>query len=137
MIDHFSGEYRFLSNFWPARVELDGMTFPTVEHAYVAAKTTSIAKRESVACISHAGKVKRFGRTLVLREDWEEVKLGVMTDLVRQKFKHPDLAQLLKNTREHDLIEGNTWGDTYWGVCKGVGTNHLGRILMMVRGELP
>jgi hypothetical protein len=38
----FHNEYRFLSNFYPAEVSFEGLVFPTVEHAYVAAKTTDI-----------------------------------------------------------------------------------------------
>ena len=37
---------------------------------------------------------------------------------------------------EEYLEEGNTWHDTYWGVCNGKGKNKLGKILMQVREEL-
>jgi ribA/ribD-fused uncharacterized protein len=136
MIDSFKGENRFLSNFWPAEVQLLGMKFPTVEHAYVAAKTTDLEKRAEIQKVSTAGQVKRLGRTLTLREDWDEIKLSVMEDLVRQKFQHPELAALLLATGDQELVEGNTWGDTFWGVCFDVGCNHLGLILMKVRDEL-
>jgi hypothetical protein len=39
-------------------------------------------------------------------------------------------------TKGHDLAEGNWWGDTFWGTCKGTGHNHLGKILMDIRSEL-
>lgn len=58
-----------------------------------------------------------------------------MTDLVRQKFTGP-LRRFLVETYPSDLVEGNTWGDTFWGVCRGVGENHLGWILMLVRDEM-
>lgn len=136
MIDHFAGEHRFLSNFWPAPVTFEGLAFPTVEHAYVAAKTLDQAQREAISCMPSPGQVKRFGRTLTLRPDWDAVKLGVMAELVRQKFRYPGLAAQLKATAPHDLVEGNTWGDTFWGVCKGRGHNHLGKILMRIREEV-
>ena len=135
MIDSFTGENRFLSNFWPAEVELDGMIFPTVEHAYVAAKTLDMEERRKIQAVATPGQVKRLGRKLVLRPDWEDVKLFVMEDLVRQKFQHADLRQLLLATGDQELVEGNTWGDTFWGVCFDVGLNHLGLILMEVRDE--
>jgi ribA/ribD-fused uncharacterized protein len=137
VIDHFAEEHRFLSNFWPAAVVLEGIAFATVEHAYVAAKTLDPAAWQTIVRMASAGQVKRFGRTLELRPDWDDVKLGVMEDLVRQKFRRPDLAALLKATGDHELVEGNTWGDTFWGVCRGKGSNHLGKILMQVRRELP
>jgi len=136
MIDSFKGENRFLSNFWPAKVVLDDMTFASVEHAYVATKTLDMLKRKEIQSVPTPGQVKRLGRTLVLRPDWDEVKLGVMEDLVRQKFQHPELAKLLLAAGEQELVEGNTWGDTFWGECFGSGANHLGKILMKVRDEL-
>src|SRR3954468_6821071 len=48
-IDSFQGEYRFLSNFWPAGVEFEGITYPTAEHAYQAAKTLDVALRKRIA----------------------------------------------------------------------------------------
>jgi hypothetical protein len=136
MINSFSGKHRFLSNFWPCLVELDGQVYPSTEHAYVAAKVTDPELRTLVRECSTAGHVKRLGRKLPLRSDWEEVKLAVMEDLVRQKFTDPELRRLLLETGEQELVEGNHWGDTFWGVCDGVGLNHLGRILMLVRAEI-
>ncbi len=136
-IDRFRGEYRFLSNFWPAVVTLDGITYPTVEHAYQAAKILDPTSRGLFYSAATPGDAKRLGRQLTrLRGDWHQVRLAVMADLVRQKFTHPDLRDRLLATGNRDLIEGNDWGDTFWGVCRGVGDNQLGRILMKVREEL-
>ena len=56
---------------------------------------------------------------------------------VREKFKtHPDLAAQLLATDPQELVEGNHWKDTYWGVCDGIGQNNLGKILMIVRDEI-
>lgn len=135
MINEFQGENRFLSNFWPAKVRLDGIEYKSVEHAYVAAKTTDTAAREQIAGMT-PGQAKRFGRTLSLRPDWEQIKLTIMRELVSQKFTDPKLAKMLKATGDQQLVEGNTWGDTFWGVCKGKGQNNLGKILMAVRAGL-
>ena len=132
MIDSFSGPYRWLSNFWTALVVLDGVTYPTVEHAYQAAKTLDLAARAGFTAGS-AGEAKRLGRTVTIRPDWDAVKLSVMEDLVRQKFSDSSLRALLLATAPHELVEGNWWGDRFWGVCKGSGENHLGKILMRVR----
>jgi predicted NAD-dependent protein-ADP-ribosyltransferase YbiA (DUF1768 family) len=59
-----------------------------------------------------------------------------MEDLSRQKFSHPELRQKLLDTGSCTLVEGNTWGDTFWGVCDGVGENHLGKLLMTIRADL-
>lgn len=136
MIDKFVGPYRFLSNFWPATVVLDGVAYPSVEHAYVAAKTVVPSLRTQIAAIVEPGAVKRFGRTFAIRADWEDVRLGIMEDLVRQKFSVEPLRSQLLETGSVELVEGNTWNDQFWGVCRGRGQNHLGKILMRVRDEL-
>lgn len=135
MIDSFRKEYRFLSNFFPAVVWLDRKHYVTVEHAYQASKTLNKEERRAISACNTPGQAKRLGRRVTLREDWNEVKLSVMSDLVAQKFEDPTLRKLLLATGKELLIEGNTWNDTYWGMCRGVGANHLGKILMEVRAE--
>ena len=136
-INSFQGEYRWLSNFWPAQIKWEGHIYPTVEHAYQAAKTVDASEQEAIRKCSTPGKAKRCGRNLTIRPDWEECKLLVMRSLVLLKFRdNPDLKVKLLSTGEAELVEGNPWGDTFWGVCNGVGENHLGRILMEVREQL-
>ncbi len=133
----FFGAYRFLSNFWPAPVRLAGDRFlyPTVEHAYQAAKT-DLRYRAGVQSARTPADAKRQARALPLLPDWESRKLRVMEDLLRQKFSHPGLRRLLLATGDAELVEGNSWGDTFWGVCRGRGQNHLGRLLMAIRAEI-
>jgi ribA/ribD-fused uncharacterized protein len=139
-ITSFRGEHRFLSNFWPATVTLDGMAFRSTEHAYQAAKTTDMAERSKFQVVKTPGAAKRLGRRIKLRPDWESVKEAVMLDLNRQKFSDPELAERLLGTGDAELIEGNTWGDRIWGMTlengRWIGQNLLGRILMRVREEL-
>ena len=124
----------------PVSVVLDGVIFPTVEHGYVAAKVTDAHIREEIRLLPTAGKAKRFLKKngLVERAGWREINLGIMENLVRQKFSNPKLAAMLLATGDEELIEGNTWHDTFFGVDleTGEGQNHLGRILMKVRTEL-
>lgn len=137
LIDRFFGQYRFLSNFWPCEIEFEGIIYPSIEHAYVAAKTTDQRIRAQIAAIAKPGAVKKFGRTIVLRDDWEQSKIGFMRQFVAQKFAPgTELAQKLLDTGTRHLEEGNTWGDKFWGVCNGEGLNWLGRILMSQRIEL-
>lgn len=135
MIDSFTGQYRFLSNFEPSNVELDGRLYRTVEHAYQAAKTLDDAERVKIQRMETPGAAKKAGQRVALRKDWEDVKIDVMTDLVEKKFAVEPLRSKLRATGESKLVEGNWWGDTFWGVCKGKGENKLGKILMKVRKE--
>jgi ribA/ribD-fused uncharacterized protein len=136
-IDSFQGSYRFLSNFWPTSVTFDVVFYPTVEHAFQAAKTLDLRIRAEIRDCKTAADAKRLGRRAPLRPDWEKVKIPIMESLVRQKFApNTELAESLLATGNADLIEGNTWGDRFWGVCRGEGENRLGKILMQVRAEL-
>lgn len=137
VIDSFAGEYRFLSNFYPSPICVDGFVYPTVEHAFQAAKTFDKGEKQKIADARSPGRAKALGRKVRLRKDWESVKVGIMKQLVMQKFReHPDLQELLLATEDAALIEGNTWNDRFWGVCNGHGKNHLGKALMWVRGQI-
>lgn len=132
-IESFQGEHRFLSNFWHVYVTYDGEVYPTVEHAYQAAKTLNPEFRKAI-CYATTGEAKRMGRQVPMRPDWEAIKIDVMRDLLKQKFtEEPELRELLLATGDAELIEGNTWNDYFWGVCNGNGQNWLGKLLMEVR----
>lgn len=136
MINSFEGKYAFLSNFYDSPIVEDRITYPTNEHYFQAMKTMDSKQRQEIAACDTPGKAKKLGRKVFLRPDWEEVKLGVMETGLRMKFSDPDLANKLIATGNEELIEGNWWGDTYWGVCNDVGENHLGKLLMKIRSEL-
>ena len=136
MIDSFNGKYRFLSNFAPCKVTYEGMEYPSTESAYQAAKTTDTALRKQFHDCEKPGDAKKLGRKIVLRPDWEFIKLDVMEQLLRLKFNQPDFKRALLNTGDEELMEGNTWNDTFWGMCKGKGQNHLGKLLMKIRKDL-
>ena len=133
MIDKFDGEYRFLSNFYPAPVVFEGVEYPCVENAYQAAKTTDVELRKQFEGCT-PGKAKKLGRSLPIRDDWHKVRVWIMADLVTQKFTgHKDLGDMLLATENHELVEGNYWGDTFWGISNNEGLNMLGHILMGTR----
>ena len=152
VIHEFQGEYRFLSNFWRAPVTLDTVVFPTVEHAYQAAKFlvgqaggitgkwgangTPFTIRQLIHAAPTPRLAKKYGKMWPVRAGWDQMKLNVMHGLVRQKFQHQELADKLRATGAAELIEGNKWGDHFWGVCRGTGENHLGKILMSIRQEI-
>lgn len=138
VIKSFRGEHDFLSNFFQASVEVDGVLYPTVEHAFQAAKTLNVEHRRMIQQARTAGEAKKLGRRVALRRDWEEVKLGTLEGLVRQKFSNPGLSDKLASTFPANIVEGNYWHDTFYGVCfcerhDGTGENHLGIILEVVR----
>lgn len=152
MINSFTGRWSFLSNFYPCQIDYQGITYPSTEHYYVAMKIdndqmingqffSKIDVRELISKISTPGQVKRFGRSLKLRDDWDNVRLSVMEWCLREKFKNDSLKEMLIKTGDEELIEGNYWHDNYFGSCTcnkcgNVGHNHLGKILMKIRKEI-
>lgn len=136
-IDSFSVAHRYLSNFHICAVVHQGLLYQTAEHAYQAAKVPRKDRGPFRAPDLTAGQAKRLGQKVACRGDWEEARLWVMREVVLDKFtRNPPIAHRLVGTAGQDLVEGNTWGDTFWGVCGGQGQNHLGRILMEVRSIL-
>ena len=141
-ITRFNGEYRFLSNFYDAPLVVGDITYPTVEHAYQAAKSLDIEDRLYAAHGRlRASEVKHWGQGTKLRPDWESVKESIMLELLRTKFARGTLlAEKLLATGDAELIKGNIWHDSYWGVCScpgcPSGKNRIGILLMQVRQEL-
>lgn len=137
MINSFSGEYAWLSNFYEAPIRDEHhLTYPTVEHYFQAKKAVSYEDMLEIARAATPGEAKKLGRRVYMRHDWEQIKLGVMETALRKKFSIPELRDKLIATGDEELIEGNWWHDTFWGVCEGQGQNNLGLLLMKLRSEL-
>lgn len=133
----FTGRDRFLSNFWLCKIQYNGLTYPSVQHAYQAQKTTDVNIQKQISQLSTPYEAKSFGKTIAIRNDWDQIKLQIMYKLVNKKFsENPTLKNLLISTQDKVLIERNTWGDTFWGVYDNKGENNLGKILMKVREGL-
>jgi ribA/ribD-fused uncharacterized protein len=143
-IESFRGKNAFLSNFHAVTVTLDGVEYPSTEHAYQAAKTLDKGWREKIRLAETPGKAKRLGRKVPARQDWMEVCEPVMEQLLHQKFSwlgNHDIAAQLWETGDAEIVEGNRWHDNKWGSCscakcKGKGQNRLGEILMKIRDRL-
>jgi len=130
--------YGWMSNFHRAPFEASGHTWPTVEHAFQAAKNynqdpmcTKIREAKT------PGEAKKLGRQVELRPDWEDTKVDVMHYLVLAKFcTHLDLARKLLDTGDALIEEDSKW-DSFWGTGpKGTGRNEMGKILMNTRKVL-
>ena len=134
----FDGEFAFLSNFYDCPVVIDGIQYQNSEAAFQAMKCEDKSERYRFTNVP-AGKAKRFGRRVPLRPDWNDIRLDIMKQVVLDKFtRNKNLGTKLVATGDAELIEGNYWHDTFWGVDDktGIGENHLGKILMEVRNLL-
>lgn len=136
-------KYGCFSNFYPCKVEFDGIVYQNSEAAWQAQKTLATHKRMEFAQMT-ASNAKRAGRRVTLREDWEEVKYNLMVEVLRAKFTQiEELGKVLKSTGDATIVENTTgWHDNLWGSCSCprcddiTGQNLLGKALMQVRDEL-
>jgi len=142
--DHFNGQFEWASNFYHHPMLFEGIEYPTAEHAFQASKTPDQALRRQIAAIPTPGAAKHAGRHVpVLPTGWDRsVRFEHMARVLEAKFKDPQLRQLLINTQNMLLVEGNTWCDQVWGCCRcdrhmeWPGRNELGQALMRLRAQL-
>lgn len=137
-IRSFRGQYAFLSNFFIAPFcDGRGWEWESVEHAFQAAKTVDEEQQRWVQAAETPGQAKRRGRAVDMRPEWDTLRVPVMRALLRIKFSATPLREQLLGTGLAELVEGNRWGDAFWGVDeRRGGENVLGRLLMEVRAEL-
>lgn len=139
MILSFNDENRWLSNFEPVEIILEGIHYPSSEHAYASAKSDSMEWKSF--CATHtntAGKVKREGRKQSIVPNWDDIKVSIMKDCIQQKFAQEPYKTKLLNTGNQWIEEGNTWNDDFWGVDIETrqGLNILGHLIMEFRDDL-
>lgn len=140
-IRFFKGDYEKFSNFYPVVVHFESRNYPSVEHGFVAAKTTNELFRKRISEMSKdsAGLAKGKGRNVKLRPNWDLMKYSVMKRLLMQKFSYHEFRKLLLSTDDAYIEEGNYWHDNYWGNCSCKkclnikGKNMLGKLLMKIR----
>lgn len=136
MIRKFEKEYRWLSNFTPCTIILGGITYPSVEHAYMSAKSNDV--RWYLKCADEnikPGKIKKMSKDIFLVENWDSIKVEVMRECLNQKFSQEPFKTMLLETGDAYIQEGNFWGDKFWGVDleTGEGENNLGKLIMEIR----
>lgn len=148
-IDKFDGtQFAFLSNFYVHNEPImynvlqdDGIYrryfVNTVEHVYQADKCMHSTDYHKILMAATPARAKKYGRMVECRSDWDLIKIARMKHWLKVKFSTAYLAnRLIEETEDRPLIEGNTWGDRFWGQVNGVGENWLGRLLEEVRKEL-
>ncbi len=131
-----NGRPTFLSNMYEVPVTYDGITYRNSEAAFQAQKCANKEDRFKFANLSGT-QAKALGNRVRLRNGWDSIKEDVMKQVIHAKFSNPEMRKMLEDTGSAELIEGNTWGDQFWGVSDGIGQNVLGKILMEERGIKP
>lgn len=134
IIDNFkTDEYKFLMNGYACGVHLDDVIYPSVEHAFQAAKTLSVDIRNKIFAAVDAKEAKKIGKGLILRSGWDDMREDIMSSLLKEKFWKSYFRMKLLQTQDAELVAG---GDKFWGKAHGVGENRLGKLLMKIRGGI-
>lgn len=133
-IKGFVDDYHFLSNFHPCAIIYQGMFFKSTEAAYQAAKCSYKDDMIQFTKMT-ASEAKKEGQLITRkRRDWDRAKYNIMSEIVFYKFlHHKELRVLLLAIGNKYIEESNNWNDVTWGVCDGIGTNWLGKILTATR----
>ncbi len=137
MISQFRGEYNWLSNMYSCKVVHKRKLFNSVENAYMFAKNDTCEDWLHFCLNNPPNICKKESKNIEIRADWEEVKLGIMYNLLLQKFKQEPFRTKLLATGNENIQEGNFWNDKFWGIClksnPNEGENNLGRLIMYIR----
>jgi ribA/ribD-fused uncharacterized protein len=137
MITEFRGKWTKLSNYSLGSVWYKDKMYPSAEHAYQAQKSADPRIQAKIRNAPTPNTAKKLARTIELRHEWEVVKVSIMKEILREKFSQEPERSILLSTGDEELIEGNWWGDKFWGQCPvGNGMNWLGKLLMEIRTEL-
>jgi ribA/ribD-fused uncharacterized protein len=133
----FFQAYRYLSNFHKCVILLDGIAYPSSEHAYMSCKTLDPDEKRWFQS-GEPWEAKRLGQRVFLRSGWDtRLRVPEMERVLEAKFaQNTDIREKLLATEDKYLEETNDWGDTFWGVVNGHGKNELGKALMRVRRRM-
>ena len=134
----FTGEYRWLSNFHPVDIEMGGVVYKSIEHAYMSQKSDDEGWKSVCLETTNPGKIKRLSRGIKLVDNWDSKKIAVMNYCIIQKFTQEPFRTKLLETGDRLIQEGNLWHDTFWGIdlYTGIGLNNLGKLIMSIRFDL-
>ncbi len=142
-IDDFTGDYRFLTNFYQCPFAYKGLTYPNSEAAFQAQKCATEEEKIKYTTITNPVVAKRMGKKEPgFPSNWNDICYGIMKEILTAKFSNPELKEKLKTTGAAILIEGNRHHDNRWGKCtcekcqSKEAQNWLGKILMEIRSTL-
>lgn len=146
----FHSENAWLSNFYPCKIVLQGITFTSSEQAFQYTRALRLKEPHTASLILRSRKAvqaKRLGKSITTTTpEWDNDRFDVMRRITSEKFsQNYQLAGKLISSGQEQLIEATI--DGFWGAKASInskairdgswmGANFLGKILQEVRDEL-
>lgn len=133
------GGWNCFSNLSSYMVEINGILFPTSEHAYQWSKFNDEKIKQEILQARSAYDAKmiaiKFKDKVV--DNWKHRSVDVMESILREKLRqHPHIEKKLLDTKDMEIVE-NSKDDYFWGIGEdGTGQNMHGKIWMKLRKEL-
>ena len=124
-------KYGFMSNMYGYGMKWEGEIYSCSETVYQMMKCEREEDKVKFKKLN-GFEAKRLGRRIKMRSNWNEIKVDMMREILKAKFKDENLMRRLKDIDE-EIVEDNYWNDRYWGVCRGVGKNMLGKLLTEIK----
>lgn len=128
-----------LGTYAPFGFELEGKTWPSVEHYFQGMKFTDEVRQEQIRAAANPTQARKLGRKRhkSFRPNWKQMRETVMTRGLYVRCRtHPELADALLATGEQKIVENSNF-DYFWGCGRDRrGDNRYGRVLMNVRAKL-
>jgi ribA/ribD-fused uncharacterized protein len=138
-IPYYETSYFVFSNFSPHTVLYKNILYPTVEHAFHAAKFDDEQIRNEIRNAGSPLRAFELGKKYkpFRRSNWDDIKVAVLQEIIREKVKqHAEVREALLATGKENIVEDNPHDD-FWGNGKeGNGQNKTGKILMEIRNEI-
>lgn len=136
----YEQEFYVFSNFSAFTLFWAGKKFDTSEIAYQYEKfrgNTVIQDIVMSQLSTHAAYTAAQNFKDHIREDWDEVKVPIMRDILRAKVEqHGYVEQKLLETGNREIIE-DSWRDDFWGWGENKdGQNMLGKLWMEIRDDI-
>lgn len=131
------GSQHILSMFYPSPLVINGLTFPSAEHAYQHEKCMYLGFTNAAHLIStttHPARAKQIGRSAnVSQYATEQLKLRILSCMVEERWlTQQDFRAALISTGTSEIVHNVP--DDFWGDGRsGAGLNMYGKTLMNTR----
>lgn len=137
IINICESEFHVLSNFSSHQVEIDGVLYPTCEHAYHALRYNDIEIQKEIIQAKSARKAWEISQWYKDKQLEDFDKVVIMKSILIEKLnQHEDVREALFNSQD-SILEKQIEVDLFWGISSNnQWKNMLWNLWMEIRNKL-